>query len=503
MLLRNAVWHLSGSALPAVVALATVPFLIQGLGLEGFGILTLIGSVMGYFGVLDINLSTGSIKYLAQFHAQKDQPRFSETFWFGWFFYGLLGLSGGLLLYLFANRLILAFFTISPALHADTVTAMQLAALGFVLTQTQNYLLVVPQALQRYDRSAQAEAFFGIAVNLVSAAVAMAGGGIHGVIAARVAVSAINGLWLVWLVQHLGVSLRPCWPRKDIRGLLMSFSAYAYLSRLAAMLQLHGDKLIVGALAGPVALAFYTVPAQLASRILGLCFRLSSVIYPRVSALAAIGQETELRLLYLDATRLFTYLNLMVLGVIALAGEEFLQHWVGVAFVASGYPVLLLMTLGLMADSLTNIPSLVNDGLGHPRVTGRFALARGLIGVALVYAGTLWAGIIGAAAAHALASVLMTALFLLYVHGRTVPITFNDTLRQSWLPSLFIGVAAFVLLLPIKWLLQEHQAGTLGSLLFIGLALCALLAAGLLFIINSGERAALFAAARRWYPGKA
>ena len=37
MLLRNSLWHLGGSAVPALVALATVPVLIGGLGLEGFG----------------------------------------------------------------------------------------------------------------------------------------------------------------------------------------------------------------------------------------------------------------------------------------------------------------------------------------------------------------------------------------------------------------------------------------------------------------------------------
>ena len=47
MLLRNSLWHLSGNAVPALVALATVPFLIRGLGLEGFGIVTLISSVVG------------------------------------------------------------------------------------------------------------------------------------------------------------------------------------------------------------------------------------------------------------------------------------------------------------------------------------------------------------------------------------------------------------------------------------------------------------------------
>jgi len=249
-------------------------------------------------------------------------------------------------------------------------------------------------------------------VNLLSAAVAIAGGGIAGVIAARVAVSAINTVWLVWLISHLGLPLQPRWPGIDIRKALTGFSAYAYLSRLASMLHQHADKLIIGSLAGPVALAFYAVPNQLASRVLGLTYRLGSVIYPRVSALAATGQREPLRLLYLDATRWLTYLNLAVLGIIALTGEEFLRRWVGPAFVNEGYPVLLLVTLGLLLDSLTNIPSLVNDGLGHPRLTGRFALARGLAGVPMVYAGTQLAGIVGAAIAHLLASALMGTLFL-------------------------------------------------------------------------------------------
>jgi O-antigen/teichoic acid export membrane protein len=68
MLLRNSIWNLTGLALPTLVALATVPILIHYLGLEGFGVITLIGSVVGYFGVLDLNLTAGSIKYLSLIH---------------------------------------------------------------------------------------------------------------------------------------------------------------------------------------------------------------------------------------------------------------------------------------------------------------------------------------------------------------------------------------------------------------------------------------------------
>ena len=220
MLLRNSLWNLSGSAIPMVVALATVPILIGALGVEGFGIVTLVASIIGYFGVLDINLQSGSIKYLSEHHAAGDRARFAETFWFGALFYGVLGTAAACAIFFGAASVVDRFFEVSPELHDATVLAFQIAGLGFALTQAQNYLLVVPQALQRYDRSAQSEALFGVLVNLASVAAAVAGAGIVGVIAARVAVSALNILWLTWLIRSFALGLAPCWPHRDVRRAL-------------------------------------------------------------------------------------------------------------------------------------------------------------------------------------------------------------------------------------------------------------------------------------------
>ena len=498
MLLRNSLWHLSGNAVPALVALATVPFLIRGLGLEGFGIVTLISSIVGYFGVLDINLSAGSIRYLSHYHAQNDRERFAETFWFGFIFYTALGLTGCILLFAFAHPLLSFFFNASDVPAEQTLQALQLAGLGFLFSQWQNYLMIVPQALQRYDRAAQGEAFFGVMVNIISAVVAMTGSGIAYVIGARITVSALHSLWLVWLLSQLHLDLKPVWPRRSIAGDLTGFSAYAYLSRIASLLHQHADKLIIGAIAGPQALTFYAVPSQLASRILGLTYRLSSVIYPRVAALAALDESVQLRRMYLDVTRLLTYINVAVLGIIALTGEEFLRRWVGAEFVDGSYPVLLLVTLGLLMDSLTNIPSMVNDGLGYPRVTGSFALVRGLLGVPLVFIGTQSGGILGAAAAHLLASAVMTVIFLIYVHGHTVPVTLSDTLRLSWMPGFVTGAGALSLMLPLKYWLPDTL---IGMLMLAGVATLTLVAAGFAFVASFDERHALWSVTRRYLPG--
>jgi O-antigen/teichoic acid export membrane protein len=113
------------------------------------------------------------------------------------------------------------------------------------------------------------------------------------------------------------------------------------------------------------------------------------------------------------------------------------------AFARNGALVLAVMALSQFVDSLTNLPSLVNDGMGHPRVSGTFALVRALLGLVVVYLGVLWWGIDGAAWGHLLASVVLTTAFLLAVHGRTVPTRLARLASQAYLPAMLpVGLVA-------------------------------------------------------------
>ena len=55
-LLHSAFWSLSGTVVPMLAALAAVPWLMQTLGQERVGILSLVWVVVGYFSFLDMGL---------------------------------------------------------------------------------------------------------------------------------------------------------------------------------------------------------------------------------------------------------------------------------------------------------------------------------------------------------------------------------------------------------------------------------------------------------------
>jgi O-antigen/teichoic acid export membrane protein len=360
---------------------------VKGLGDAGYGLYSLVTAIVGYFAVIDINVTAGSVKFIAGFSARKDGGKINQTICFGIIVYALLGALGALGLVVGAHFFVTRVFSVPPALAAEAVATLKLAALGFFIGQLQSYLQSVPQALMRFDISGRLEVLFGVVVPLLTVLLLMRGYGLFEVILLRVAASAAHCL-ILWrsIVRLLpGLALR--WPSRAIRRDLLHFSAWSFLSRLAALSYAHADKLIIGALAGVTALAWFTVASTLANRVLGLTFRLSGVFFPAASALAASGELARLDRLYLKATRYVVFLNAAILVLVAVFAHKILLYWMNPVYARNGAVVLAVMAIAQFVDSLTSLPSLVNDGMGHPRVSGMFALLRAGAGLVLVYLG--------------------------------------------------------------------------------------------------------------------
>lgn len=484
-LLRNAFSNLLGAVIPALVALGTVPLVVKGLGDASYGVYSLVTAIVGYFAVIDINVTAGSVKYIAEFNAHKDRDRINETVFFGLSVYALLGVLGGLGLFFGAHFFVTRVFSVPAALVGQSVATLKLAALGFFLGQLQSYLNSIPQSLMRYDIASRIEMLFGTVVPLLTVAVLMLGYGLFEVILLRVVTSAVNCVVLWRCIRHLLPDLAWRKPGAAIRRELLGFSAYSFLSRFATLSYAYADKLIIGALVGVTGLAYFTVASTLANRILSLTYRLSGVFFPAASALAARGELERLRTLYLKASRYVVFINASVLVLVAVFSYQILYYWMNPQFARAGQVVLAVMALSQFIDSLTSLPSLVNDGMGHPRFSGMFALARAAFGLVVVYLGVDGWGIAGAAWGHLIASILLTCAFLVAVHGRTVPARLGDLARQAYLPSVF-GVGLVALLAAVGNRLFD--GGPLDLVLLVLLTMALLFAWGMLFVIEKNDK---------------
>lgn len=492
--LRNGLANFMGGLLPAVITLLTTPYIVNTLGAESYGALTLITAIIGYFAIIDLNITAGSVKFVAEHHATGNIRLRNQTLTGGFALYVLIGVVGCVLVLALSETLTHRVFAIPSALQNEVVLALGIAAFGFLLGQMQMYLNSVPQAIRRYDQSAAAESFFGMLAPLATVLVLWLGYGLVEVVAVRVAASVLNIGVLAWMIRRLLPDAAFERPSRATLAALGKFSGFAYLSRLAMVAYAQGDKLILGALTSMSALTYYAVPFMLVNRVFSLTYRLGGVMFPVASALAAKQETERLREIYLYAARYVFFINCaMVLLLITLA-HEILLYWIGPAMAEQGAGILLFISLASLIDSLTNAPSLVNDGLGKPHITGGFAISRAAMGVSLTFLFVHMHGVMGAAYAQLVTAVVMASAFLAFVHGRSVPVALRDYLRvvlMPCLPVILAGLGVWALLRMHTPLSIMHSVGVL---LIEGLLLTAF---ALAFVFRPGDRAALFARLRR------
>lgn len=436
---QNAKSNFLAGVLPALVLLVTTPIMVRGLGTAEYGLLIVITSVAGYLSILDVNVTAGSVKFVAEASAAGDRDKVNATISFGLSAYFLIAIGGAFAIW-FGSRWLASWFATPGQVGNDqAVQAFQVAALGFALGQIYSYLLSVPQAVQRYDLSGRVEMSLGVAAPIVTAAAVFYGARLTDVIWFRNLVALLGLFWLVFVIYRALPWFRWRWPSASLRSQLLGFSAYAYLAKLAAITYQHGDKLVIALLLDIKSVALYSVPVLLASRLFSTTYRVTQVIFPASSALLGQGRQSEVQELLLRSTKFVFSVNAFIVVLLWFVGAIFLKTWVGVEFAGIGFIVLLLVACGALADSLTNGPSLVTDSSGRPDITGRLSVIRAGVGLASLFVGAKVGGVVGVAMSHFLVSSFFTAFFMIFFSRRVFPMSLLGWFKQSVLPGF--GVA--------------------------------------------------------------
>src|SRR5699024_1534051 len=70
LLAQNTLVNVMGRGIPLLFAVITIPFVIDGLGTERFGVLTIVWIVIGYFGLFDMGLGRATTKFVADQEAK-------------------------------------------------------------------------------------------------------------------------------------------------------------------------------------------------------------------------------------------------------------------------------------------------------------------------------------------------------------------------------------------------------------------------------------------------
>ena len=156
MLLRHTAFNLIGLGAPLLVAVFSIPLLIEKLGVERFGLLTLIWAVVSYFGLFDLGLGRALTQQLAVVFSNEESEHAGPLIATATVLMAALGVLAGLLMAFAAPWGVGLVHSVPDRQEAITaVYAMALAMPAILLTSGFRGHFCSPYTGRKWSRMCQ------------------------------------------------------------------------------------------------------------------------------------------------------------------------------------------------------------------------------------------------------------------------------------------------------------------------------------------------------------
>jgi O-antigen/teichoic acid export membrane protein len=447
----NFAYNVAGALLPIGVSLLAVPIYIHVIGTARYGVVSITWLLLGYFGFLDFGLSRASANALSRLTAVSERSPVLVTA----FVLNLgLGAVGGLVMF-FAGRLLLEHaFHLSLGVRDEAVAVTPWIAAMLPVGMIYG---VANGALESRERFALSNAFGAsgtVIGQLVPLTCAMIFGPSLGVVIpasllSRLAMTVLTYVVVIrieWPVRLLHFSL--AWTRR-----LFGYGSWVTVSGVASPILESFDQMLIGAVLGASAVAYYTVPMNLSMRSQFVATALARTLFPHLSRAGAMEARATTR----TAVVTLAYGFGAVCGPAIMFSGAFLKLWVGPAFGGIAGPLAPILLFGAWTNGLAFLPYGLLQAQGRPDITAKMHLAQLVPFLLSVWGLMKLAGLPGAAVAWSL-RVTLDGMLLYWLSGCLS----RDTARLLPAAGLMLGSTVFALLVPLPLLPSAALAAALG-----------------------------------------
>jgi O-antigen/teichoic acid export membrane protein len=401
-------------------ALAAVPFLMHYLGQERLGVLSLVWVVVGYFSFLDMGLGRAVTVAVASCRTGGVSGRADELHVVGTATV-LLACVGSAMALLVG--LAIAAWGVPVRLSSPAFLEEVKLALLWMLPSLP--LLLVSSALRGHLEGVGAFRSLNL-LRIPTGVMLVAGPCLTALYSpdlvwacvSILAVRLVQVLVLLWLValemgfrfsdfsRALVRASSVAWLRQ-----LLSFGGWVTVSNIVGPVIVYVDRFVIGAVLAASSVVIYAVPFDVVSRLPVLIASLCSVLLPELARLsrAASNEPGNIHIVRRLVRRSSMFSAWVVAAVVVVgwvATPWALRWWLGAAFAEQGTQVTQILLLAFGVNALAQIPFTALQAAGRVRAVAFLHMAELLPYGVVVFLAVSWLGIVGAAWAWLLRSVI-------------------------------------------------------------------------------------------------
>jgi len=413
---RNASSNLAGYVVNLIVGLLLSPFVVHSLGDALFGIWTLVRSLTGYYGILDLGLFGAVSHYVTRYITKGDEDGINRTMSTATII--LCGVA------LFTMAITLFLSIVSPQWFLDQKkfgTELQGALLitGFIISL--NFPLVLFKSIPYSFQRLEILSVIGVSTKILEAVLTVLalylGFGVLG-LAVVFAITTMIGwvahiYWTYSLFPKLSLSVSH-FSKFSIKE-LFGFGLWSTFINTAEKTVFFADSLLIGIFLTVEAVTYYAIGANLVPYYLALIQAITWAITPLATARNVQGDLVALREIFITGTRGTVALGSFVGTGMVLLGEDFLRLWMGEKYVLgtvydSSATILTVLTLATFLRITQSCGFQILFGMGKVRYLAFLAVIEIVINLSVSIILIQVLGILGIALGTLAAALLVRGL---------------------------------------------------------------------------------------------
>jgi O-antigen/teichoic acid export membrane protein len=329
---------------PALMLLSARYFL-RHLGAPQFGLWMLVLAIVGGSATLSTGFGDAAVKYVSRMRGRMDWAGLEQMVQASFTINLLLGSIVAVILWIIAPHS-QHIFRIDTQLSNAWVWSLRIGALLLVIRSVEFVFISTLRAFEHYQPAVLISALARIATITVAVLLVRNGAAVTAIIAATTVVAIVSLGMQIWMVRlYVGaLSLAPAINFRSWRPIL-TFGTFSWMQALSGTIFSQADRLLVSAMLGTTALAYYSLCVQIAQPIHGLIASGMNVLFPHLSTKAATHPAWMLR----PNIARSILINLAAASAMTLplvfGGKYILRLWMGRAMEEAAAPTLRLVAL--------------------------------------------------------------------------------------------------------------------------------------------------------------
>ena len=483
----NTILNYAGQGFILALTFITLPYTVHHLGPDFFGVLALVQVTAGLAGLLNLGIGRALTKYVSELYWKRDFQLINQLFQTAWTTSLMAGVVGLVILIAPRELIATAFFRGGPEVNAITAFAIYIAAFGLFSSIVLEVISAIPVALQRFDVCNAINVVVGMIRCLGPVIVLALGYSIREVLIVVVASNLLAVLAFIAASRILvpGLSFLPrfSWPAFQQ---LFRFSLPLLSSALFSLIIARVDRFILAYYMPLAAVTFFTLPYTIAEKVYTGVANVTVVVLPFTSELHSIGIHDKVQELYLQSTKIMTFVTLPFTIILLALPGPILRFWIGPEYAEQGAVVLILLAVGTFLNAVSGVATATSLGVGRAWIPAAFAFATSVLSLISNVAFIPFYGIVGAAWAFLLPQLLLAPLFVGVV-TRMLNFSLFNLLRRGFLPPLICASVQIVILFLFRQYVNSLL--TLATLCFA--SLCSYVVLSFFLVITRHERSVL------------